>query len=366
MKKIVFILIFVLLFSVNTYAQNAYTDQYDISGAQDIYSFLPPSAEKVIDELEIDMKDANWVEKLDPESIFSQIWGFIKTGGATPLKCGGGMLAIMLLIAAANTFESFKPFNHISSYIFTLCGVSAVLVPMFSLIQSSASAVKGISLLLDGFVPLFAGILTVGGHAATASGMSFLLLSAAGLVGSLSSFVIVPLMSCYLGVGVVGSVMPLGTTNRLGEGIKKAAIWILSFILTIFLGILSIQTCINRATDNLGLKTVRFMIGSFVPVAGGALSETLGTLLGSISLLKSSVGMFAVIAIAATVLPVVIELLIWRMVLFGLDIVFELFGIGMKNDILHAADAVLAVLIGVMLFVSALFIISLGIIVGGS
>ena len=54
------------------------------------------------------------------------------------------------------------------------------------------------------------------------------------------------------------------------------------------------------------------------------------------------------------------------MVLFGLDIVFELFGIGMKNDILHAADAVLAVLIGVMLFVSALFIISLGIIVGGS
>ena len=173
-------------------------------------------------------------------------------------------------------------------------------------------------------------------------------------------------MSCYLGVGVVGSVMPLGTTSRIGDGIKKAAVWLLSLILTIFLGILSVQTCVNKAADSLGLKTVRFMIGSFVPVAGGALSESLGTLLGSMGLLKSSVGMFAVVAIAAAVLPLVIEMLVWRLVLFGLDMVLDLLGIGIKKDVLCAADSVLAVLIGVMLFVSALFIISLGIIAGGS
>lgn len=354
------------MFSVGAQAEDAYRQQYEISGAEDIYDLLDPSTQKVVDDLEINMEDADWVNKLSAESVFSEIWDFFKTGMKTPLKCGGGMLAVMLIIAAANTFESFKPFQNTASYIFTLCGVSGVLLPMFSLIESSASAVKGISLLMDGFVPLYAGILTVGGQAATGTGMSFLLLFAAGLVGSLSSFVIVPLMSCYLGVGVVGSVMPLGTTNRLGDGIKKAAMWILSLVLTVFIGILSIQTCVNRAADNLGLKTVRFMIGSFVPVAGGALSETLGTLMGSVGLLKSSVGMFAVVAIAAVVLPVVIEMLIWRLVLFGLEMVSELLGTQMKTDILRAADSVLAVLIGVMLFVAALFIISLGIIAGGS
>ena len=88
--------------------------------------------------------------------------------------------------------------------------------------------------------------------------------------------------------------------------------------------------------------------------------------MGSVGLLKSSVGMFAVVAIAAVVLPVVIEMLIWRLVLFGLETVSELLGTQMKTDILRAADSVLAVLIGVMLFVAALFIISLGIIAGGS
>ncbi len=366
MKKLIVFLIFAVILSVNVRAENSYGQQYDISGAEEIYDMLPPSSEQIIEDLDIDISRADWVGKLTFESVFSQIFSFFKTGLKTPLMCTGGMLAVMLIIAAANSFEGFKPFRDVSSYIFTICGVSGVLFPMFSLINSCASAVKGISVLMNGFVPLYAGILTVGGRGVTATGMSFLLLAAAGLVGSLSSFVIVPLMSCYLGVGVVGSVMPLGTTSRMGDGIKKAAIWLLSLILTVFIGILSVQTCVNKATDNLGLKTVRFMLGSFVPVAGGALSESLGTLLGSMGLLKSSVGMFAVVAIAATVLPLVIEMLIWRFMLFALDMIVEVLGIDMKKDVLYAADSVLAVLVGVLLFVAALFIISLGIIAGGS
>ena len=366
MKKLIVFLIFALIFTVNVRAEESYKEQYNISGAEEIYGLFPPSSEEFINSLDIDMENANWVEKLSAQSVFSQIMEFLKTGLKTPLMCGGGMLAVMLIIAAANTFEGFKPFRDVASYVFTLCGVSGVLLPMFSLINSCASAVKGISVLMDGFVPLYAGILTVSGKGSTATGMSFLLLAAAGLVGSLSSFVIVPLMSCYLGVGVVGSVMPLGTTSRIGDGIKKAALWLLSLILTVFLGILSVQTCVNKAADNLGLKTVRFMIGSFIPVAGDALSESLGTLLGSMGLLKSSVGMFAVVAIAAAVLPLVIEMLIWRLILFLLDIISGALGLDMKKDVLYAADSVIAVLIGVLLFVAALFIISLGIIAGGS
>ena len=329
MKKLIVFLIFALIFTVNVRAEESYKEQYDISGAEEIYDLLPPSSEEFINNLDINMENANWVEKLSAQSVFSQIMEFLKTGLKTPL---------MLIIAAANTFEGFKPFRDVASYVFTLCGVSGVLLPMFSLINSCASAVKGISVLMDGFVPLYAGILTISGKGATATGMSFLLLAAAGLVGSLSSFVIVPLMSCYLGVGVVGSVMPLGTTSRIGDGIKKSAVWLLSLILTVFLGILSVQTCVNKAADNLGLKTVRFMIGSFIPVAGGALSESLGTLLGSMGLLKSSVGMFAVVAIAAAVLPLVIEMLIWRLILFSLDIISGALGLDMKKDVLYAAD----------------------------
>lgn len=365
MKRIIAVLLFMGIFCINVSAQDPYKDQYELSGAEDIYEMLDENAREAVDRFDIDISDPDWVGKLTPKNIFRQIGEFIKTGAKTPLACGAGMLGVMILMAAAATFDSFKPFNDIASYVFVLISAAGILLPMFSLIESCGSAIKGISTLMLGFIPIYAGILTVGGQTATASGMSFLLLFAAEGVSNLASFVIVPLMSCYLGVSMVGSVMPVGGTNRLGEGIKKAAMWILSLSLTLFLGLLSIQTAVNKAADNLGLKAARFMIGSFIPVAGGALSESLTTLLGSVKLLKSSVAMFVVFGIAVTVLPVVIELLIWRVVLFGLDVAADLLGVRFKTDILRAADSVLSVLVGVMLFIAALFIISLAVISGG-
>lgn len=365
MKKLIFIILFLVVFTLSVSAESTYKGQYDASGAKEIYDLLPEDARKTIDELEIDISNPDWTSKITTEGVFTQIWDFIKQGSKTPLRAGGGMVAVIILLAAVSAFDWFKTLEGMTSYIFTAICAAGLLFPMFSMIESCSEAVKGIGTLMTGFVPLYAGILTAAGQAATASGMSFLLLAAAGAVGNLSSFVIVPLMSCYLGVAVAATVMPMSGTNRLGEGIKKTAMWILSLALTLFLGLLSIQTAVNKAGDNLGLKAARFMIGSFVPVAGGALSETLTTLIGSVKLLKSSVGMFGVLGIAVTVIPAVLELLIWRIVLFGLDIAAELFGIRAKTDLLRAADSVIAVLIGVMLFTAALFIISLAVVSGG-
>ena len=69
-----------ILLSVNVNAEDIYKEQYEISGAEDIYSLLPPTSEKVIEELEIDISEANWVDKLSFESVFSQILDFFKSG----------------------------------------------------------------------------------------------------------------------------------------------------------------------------------------------------------------------------------------------------------------------------------------------
>ncbi len=365
MKKIFTVIFLLLLFSVKVSAENPYDEQYDISGADGLYDLLPEDATNTVERFDIDLSDPDWVNGITPEGIFSQIGDFLKSGISVPLKCGAGMLAVIILMAAASTFDGFKNFSEIASYIFVLVSSAGILMPMFSLIESTADATRGISTLMTGFVPIYTGILVAGGQGITASGMSFLLLFAANGVSMLASFVIVPLMSCYLGIGMAGSVMPIGGVNRLGDGIKKTALWILTLTLTLFLGLLSVQTAVNKAADNLGLKTLKFFIGTFVPVAGGALSESLTTLLGSVKLLKTSVSMFGVVGIAATVIPVVLELFVWRGVLFVLDMAAELFGVNLKTGILKAADCVLSVLVGVLLFTASLFIISLAVISGG-
>ena len=72
------------------------------------------------------------------------------------------------------------------------------------------------------------------------------------------------------------------------------------------------KPAVNSSADTLTAKTARFIIGSSVPVAGGVLSEALGTVTASVTLLKSSVGIYGAAACAAILLPLITELLMWR------------------------------------------------------
>ena len=70
MKKIIVIFVFALMFSVNVRAEETYKEQYNISGAEEIYDMLPNSSKEFMNNLDIDMENANWVEKLNAESVF--------------------------------------------------------------------------------------------------------------------------------------------------------------------------------------------------------------------------------------------------------------------------------------------------------
>lgn len=135
---------------------------------------------------------------------------------------------------------------------------------------------KGLSVFMLGFIPVFAVIVAASGGAVTSASMSTLLLTAAQGVSYISSFAVLPLMGGYLAVSIGSSVSPLMQRSGIAETVKKLALWITAFISTVFAGILSIQTAVNSSADTLTAKTARFIIGSSVPVAGGVLSEALG------------------------------------------------------------------------------------------
>ena len=214
------------------------------------------------------------------------------------------------------------------------------------------------------FVPVFAAIVASGGKVMTSVSMSTLLLGAANGMNYIASYIIIPLMSGYLCLSICSSVSPLLNQSGLCESIKKLAFWIMSLISTVFVGILSIQTAVNSSADNLSMRTAKFIIGSSVPVAGGILSEALGTLTSSLSLLKSSVGIYGVIICCLFFLPIVLELLLWRLTLFATTFISDIFSLPKLSNLLKSTDTVLSVLIGVILISCAMFVISLTIVIG--
>ena len=365
MKKTVVILIILLfLFAMPVSAEDFYRQQLESSGFSAVEDSLPDTVREYFKENGIDAENPDWIENLSTANVFKTVFGFIKSGGKEPVRSFAEILCIIIAAAAVSAFcREESSTTAALNYIFSVIICLTVMRHISETVIAAASAIKGTGTFMLSFVPVFGGILLLGGGTATSAASTALLLSAAELIVQAAAFLIVPLMSAYLGVGVASGVSPLIKNTALHETVKKAAMWILGFVFTAFTGLLSMQTTISAAADTFGTKTVKFMVNSFVPVAGSALSEAVTTVSASVTLLKSSVGIYAVLAVVLILLPVIIELLLWRLALMLAGTVSGMFALPRAPDILKAVDSVLAVLIGIILFIGAVFIISLAILI---
>ncbi len=367
MKRIIifFILLPIFILPVSATGSDSYKEQLELSGFDNVEESLPEQAQKFFTQNTIDPYDENWTSKITTNTILDEIISFIESGGKKPLKAFAEILAVLILFAAAQSFsDDSQGIKTSLNYIFSAIICLTVTVPILGVINAAASAIKGTSVFMLSFIPVYAGILTAGGSAAKAAGMSSLLLTAAEGAVQLTAFVIVPFMSAYLALGIASGVSPLVKDSGICETLKKIAMWIMSLMFTVFVGLLSIQTTISATADSVGIRTLKFMVGSFVPVAGTALSEALTTVTGSMKMIQGTVGIYAILAVALGVLPIIIELLLWRLTIMLSSLASAVLSIPRVPSVLKAIDSTIAVIIGVVLFISALFVISLGVVLG--
>ena len=91
---------------------------------------------------------------------------------------------------------------------------------------------------------------------------------------------------------------------------------------------------------------------------GGALGEAYKSVQSSITLLKSGLGIFVIIAIAVTFLPTVLQGLGWSFCIFIGKAVAEALGIDGCAKLLEAIGTVFSTMIAVLLCVMSVFIIA--------
>ncbi len=364
-KKIFFIGFFIVIFSFTAFAEETdiYKEQLEQSGVLELEDKLPDDVLEYINKNEMDLSDYNWVNNIKTENVFSHILSFLKNGLKAPL-ISLGIITAIIIINALLFDKASSSVGPIVTYAATISIAGAIIAPIFSSINTAVGAMKACATFMTAFIPIFATITAATGKAVASASMSTLLLGAANGVSLLSNFAVVPFIGGYLSLSLATSVSPIVSSGGISTAIKKTALWILSLITTVFLGVLSIQTVVNAHADNLSMRTAKFIIGSSVPVAGGVLSEALGTLTASMSLLKSSVGVYGVVICCLIFLPIIIELVLWRFCLWIADFVSLQFSLSKISGLLQSLDTVLSVLIGIILLTAAMFIISLSVVMG--
>lgn len=119
---------------------------------------------------------------------------------------------------------------------------------------------------------------------------------------------LVPLITFSAVLSIAGNVGDKTGITGFIRIVKSLTKWIMALVITIFTGINAIYGFSSIALDAVGVKTVRFAVGSLVPVVGGFLSDSLDAVVTSAGLLKNAVGVSGILIICGICAVPVVKL----------------------------------------------------------
>ncbi len=353
----------ILSFSVNAYAAGEseyYNGQVESSGAEDILSGLDSETKERLGELGIE--DVNFSSLFDVS--FSKIFSFVKKAAEgkleSPLKSLMKLLGVIILIAVC---ESFMPdddkMKNVINMAAVLFSVTVIISPLYDAMESAVSSVGVCADFMKSLIPVLVGIVSASGNPSLAVSFQSCAFAAAEVISALGKNYVVPIVGAVTALDLTGSLMPSMKLSGITELVKKTVIQTLSFTATLYVSFLGIKGALANAADTVASKGIKLVISSAVPIVGGAVSEAYSGIIGSLVLVKSTVGIFGIIVIAVITVPSMLQLLFWIFALKLGAAAGEVFSLGGVSSLLKALSCAITLLNVVILFGAVLFIISL-------
>lgn len=358
MKKLLVVLVIcVLLMQVSAGTVSAEEISYDFSG---VYEGLSDDAVRHLNELGVNSADAQSLSALSFEGIMAQIGSMAAESAASPLR---GLITVIALLLICSMLSAYK--NTLSGEISTamntvcaLCISCAVVIPAVSVIQSAEGVVTGCANLFLAYIPIVTVMMATAGKPLASASYYASMIAAGEGVARLSSDIILPFLNMFLGLAITSGVSQHINLNGLIAMLSKTVKWFLGLMMTVFTTVISFRQMLSSSLDSVGGKVARFAIGSFVPIVGSALSDAYSTVQSSLSVLKSGLGVFVILAVAVTFLPLVLQAVLWSLTLWTGRAVAEVMGLYQSARLLGGLSAVFSALLAVLLCMMAVFIIS--------
>lgn len=273
------------------------------------------------------------------------------------------LVSVLLFSALINTFSGENAaVGGVMKLISALCVSGAVCGIVGRAWTTAKNAVSLITVTVSAAIPAMTAVCAASGNITTATvgstGFALLL----SLFERIISDVLTPLIGIVTALTVTSSVCD-GNASPAGfcAFLKRTYTVSLTFIMTVFGLSVSYQTSLAKSADGLLLRTVRFAAGNFVPVVGGAVSEASSTMLGSLALLRTTVGTVGAAAAAAAAMAPIVSLAITGMTLNAAAAVAGLLGCGKEAAVITETAGIITMMTATTICcaVMMLFVLSL-------
>lgn len=200
----------------------------------------------------------------------------------------------MLLQTMQNAFES----NQVSkvAYAIVFLVIIVLAVDSFSVaVEAAKGAIEKMIHFMFALVPLLLTLLGAMGNVTSVTLFHPLIIFMIHVIGTFIYTIVFPLLFFSTILAVVSTISEKYKVNQLAGLLRKVAITVLGGLLTIFLGVISIQGATTAVADGVAIRTAKYITGNFVPVVGRTISEAADTVVGASLLVKNTIGLAGVV-----------------------------------------------------------------------
>lgn len=364
LKSLVFVIISIsIIFSLSVSAfafeENIdnYSEEFDF---QSIADAIDDETVGILAEMGIDEMSFEKLFSVSASKVFNVLFDITKRSLTEPLKFLVSATGVLILTALFSSLVSSpQSVSVIGNSILAL----SVAVPVVNGVTTAFSVLETLNVFTTAFAGVFAMLVSASGKVALGTSYASLAVLSDTLFATLLTGISQPAINGMCSLGFLSCLDLYKFSEKISATVKKLYITFLGFIGTFFSGIVTLKGVMGAGVDSLTSRGIRFVVGRSVPIVGGAVSDTYSALVSSLSLIKSTVGIFGIVTVVLTVLPSLLELMGWVFALSVVITISELLGsdgcVGMFNIFKDA----LTLLGATTVFSAVIFIVSVGVVI---
>lgn len=207
------------------------------------------------------------------------------------------VFAVVLLLSLLRTLPGNTKFTA------DLAGSAAIgillIKPANSLLCLGVDTVRSVSEYGKLLLPVMTAALAGGGGTTTSAALYTGTTFFNAVLGSIISTVMVPLVYIFVCLGIGKAAFGEETLKKLSDFVKWIMTWCLKLVLYMFTGYISITGVISGTADASAVKAAKITISGMVPVVGGILSDASEAVLVGADLVRSTAGVYGLLAVLA-------------------------------------------------------------------
>lgn len=364
-EKIITIIVMVLIvfLSNSSYANDNQTiiEQQEEFKIQDFIKNAEKFTGEFFEDIDINeiLNDAIKGE-VDNSTLLKKILNILGKEVTTNIKSLVSILAIILIHSILKSISESLENNNISKLIYYVQYILIVTVIMsnftdiIKLVQDTTGNLIGF---MNALVPLLITLMMYTGSITTSSVVEPIILFMINFIGNIIQNLIIPFVLVLTSLVIISKISDKVHIDKLSKFFKSGIVWFLGIVLTVFVGVVSLEGTLSSSVDGITAKTTKAVVSSAIPVVGKILGDAVDTVLGCGIVLKNAVGLVGVVIVIGICIMPILKLFVLSVSYKLLSTVVQPIADEKIIDLLEQIGDIFKIFLGILCAISFMLII---------